>query len=279
MSAAPVNRAARPRPVAPGGSGLNARERAYLDLRHRILNGRLAPGTTLLETEIAGMLGLSRTPVREAAIRLADEGLVAVRPRHGITVVDLSLDDFRDILNVFSALEVRAVALAATRPLTQAQRNGLAQLIQRMEKATADGDIARWSDLDDDFHSTLVGLCGNSRLQRTIGEYWGQQYRGRRLIQPHRPRPSASDTEHRAILKAVLDGDPEAAHASHLAHRARADRYQLALDVVRRVPRLAGEVERATARYWSRIECHKLYIAEHGDDLPEVRDWRWRGLA
>ena len=57
------------------------------------------------------------------------------------------------------------------------------------------------------------------------------------------------------------------------------DRYQLALDVVRRVPRLAGEVERATAHYWTRIERHKLYIAEHGDDLPEVRDWRWRGLA
>ena len=55
------------------------------------------------------------------------------------------------------------------------------------------------------------------------------------------------------------------------------DRYQLVLDVVRRVPRLAGEVERATARYWSRIERHKLYIAEHGDDLPEVRDWRWLG--
>ncbi len=57
------------------------------------------------------------------------------------------------------------------------------------------------------------------------------------------------------------------------------DRYQLALDVVRRVPRLADEVERATARYWTRIERHKLYIAEHGDDLPEVRDWRWLGRA
>ncbi len=55
------------------------------------------------------------------------------------------------------------------------------------------------------------------------------------------------------------------------------DRYQLALDVVRRVPRLAGKIERATARYWTRIERHKLYIAEHGDDLPEVRDWRWVG--
>ena len=57
------------------------------------------------------------------------------------------------------------------------------------------------------------------------------------------------------------------------------DRYQLALDAVRRIPRLAGEVERATSRYWTRIERHKLYIAEHGDDLPEVRDWRWQGSA
>jgi xylulose-5-phosphate/fructose-6-phosphate phosphoketolase len=57
------------------------------------------------------------------------------------------------------------------------------------------------------------------------------------------------------------------------------DRYQLALDAVRRIPRLAGEVERATARYWTRIERHKLYIAERGEDLPEVRDWRWQGGA
>ena len=55
------------------------------------------------------------------------------------------------------------------------------------------------------------------------------------------------------------------------------DRYQLALDAVRRIPRLASTLDRATARYWSRIERHKLHIAEHGEDLPEVRDWRWQG--
>ena len=57
------------------------------------------------------------------------------------------------------------------------------------------------------------------------------------------------------------------------------DRYQLALDVVRRIPRLVGEVERATSRYWARIERHKLHIAEHGEDLHEVRTWRWQGTA
>lgn len=53
------------------------------------------------------------------------------------------------------------------------------------------------------------------------------------------------------------------------------DRYRLALDAIRRIPRLGDQVPQATARYWSTMERHKLYIGEHGDDLPEVRDWRW----
>jgi xylulose-5-phosphate/fructose-6-phosphate phosphoketolase len=54
------------------------------------------------------------------------------------------------------------------------------------------------------------------------------------------------------------------------------DRFQLALDVINRVPRLAGEREKATQRYWSDIQRHKLYVSEHGQDLPDVRDWQWK---
>lgn len=54
------------------------------------------------------------------------------------------------------------------------------------------------------------------------------------------------------------------------------DRYQLALDAIRRIPRLSDQVEKATARYWTIMERHKLYISEHGEDMPEVRDWRWK---
>ena len=53
------------------------------------------------------------------------------------------------------------------------------------------------------------------------------------------------------------------------------DRYQLALDAIRRIPRFSEEVEKATARYWTSMERHKLYISEHGEDMPEVRDWCW----
>ena len=53
------------------------------------------------------------------------------------------------------------------------------------------------------------------------------------------------------------------------------DRYQLALDAIRRIPRLRDRVDAETARYWTTMQRHKLYIGEYGDDLPEVRDWRW----
>ncbi len=53
------------------------------------------------------------------------------------------------------------------------------------------------------------------------------------------------------------------------------DRYRLSLDAIQRIPRLHGQVAQARARYWSTMERHKLYIGEHGDDMPEVRDWRW----
>lgn len=206
-----------------------ARDRAYQDLRYRILTGRLAPGTTLLETELAALLSLSRTPVREATIKLAEEGLVSIRARHGITVRDLSLRDVAEILDVFSALEVRAVALVARRGLSRTEYGHLSGLLDRMERYTESRNIERWSDADDDFHSNMVSLCGNERLQRTLGEYWGQQYRARLLILPLRPTPYQSDKEHREILAAVQAQDPEAARRTAEKHRVRADAQQLAL--------------------------------------------------
>ncbi|AUH35326.1 GntR family transcriptional regulator [Paracoccus tegillarcae] len=212
-----------------GIAAMPARDRAYHDLRYRILTGRLAPGTTLLETELAALLSLSRTPVREATIRLAEEGLISIRPRHGITVLNLTLSDVRDILDVLSALEIRAVELVALRGLSDAEHDGLLQLLDRMERLTEAGDIAQWSNLDDDFHSSIAALCGNARLLRTLDEYWGQQYRPRMMIVPLRPKPTQSNIEHRRIVQALADRDAEAAREAQQKHRARADRQQLDL--------------------------------------------------
>ncbi len=210
-------------------SELSARERAYFDLRHRILTGRLAPGTTLLEAEIAGLLGLSRTPVREALIRLEEEGLVEIRPRRGVTVKSLGLRDIADILDIFSALEVRAVELAAAQDLPATLLEELDATLSEMEGATAAGDIPRWSDLDDRFHSLIVAACGNPRLQEAIGTYWARQYRARVMVVQLRPIPKQSDLEHREILAALRNRDRMLARKLHQSHRDRADAEQLAL--------------------------------------------------
>ncbi|ARC36691.1 GntR family transcriptional regulator [Paracoccus yeei] len=222
-------RASRPVPSLQGLTEMPARDRAYHDLRYRILTGRLAPGTTLLETELAALLSLSRTPVREAVIKLEEEGLVEVRPRHGVTVKALSLQDFGHILNVFSALEVRAVELAAARGLTEPEAQALTRMLDQMEAATAVGDITRWSDIDDEFHAAIVALCGNQRLQDAISAFWGQQYRARLMILPLRPLPEDSDREHRLILAALRAGDRGLARERHNAHRDRADAQQMEL--------------------------------------------------
>ena len=219
----------RPRPTLRGVGALPARERAYAELKYRILEGRLPPGTTLLETEVASLLSLSRTPVREALIRLEEEGLVEVRPRHGITVKAQSIEDIAEIYEVFSTLEVKAAQLAARRGLSPNDAGMLEQLMSQMERATKRDDIDHWSHLDDQFHSEIVRLCGNVRLQATLRQYWDQQYRARMSIVGLRPRPTQSDSEHRAIVKAIANGDEAGAFVLHQEHRDRTDRQLLRL--------------------------------------------------
>ncbi|KQT83395.1 GntR family transcriptional regulator [Aurantimonas sp. Leaf443] len=226
---APAEPGSRPRPSLAGLGKVSARERAYRKLKFRILEGELPPGTTLLESEVAALLSMSRTPIREALIRLEEEELVAIRPRHGVTIRHQSPDDLQEIYEVFSALEVAAARLAAERGLSEAERRDLEELMAAMEAATQEGAIERWSTLDDRFHAAIVAACGNRRLQATLRLYWDQQYRARMAIVPLRPSPRTSDCEHRAIVAAILAQDAATAEALHRAHRLRADRMALAL--------------------------------------------------
>ncbi|TFF18420.1 GntR family transcriptional regulator [Jiella endophytica] len=225
----PTPGGSRPRPTLQGLARMPARDRAYHDLKFRILEGRLPPGTKLLEAEVASLLGLSRTPVREALIRLEEEDLVEVRPRHGITVKSQSLEDLAQIYDVLSPLEVKAAALLARRGLKEDEARRLSGLLDQMERETARGDIVQWSHLDNVFHSELVGLCENRRLQGALRLCWDQQYRAHMAIVKLRPRPTQSDLEHRAIFEAIRAGDVWLASHLHAQHRERADRMALAI--------------------------------------------------
>jgi len=207
---------------APARGGARSTDTAYRRIKQRILDNVYAPGTQVLEQALADDLGLSRTPVREALVRLAQEGLVAVVPRHGMRVLPLSPNDMREIYEVLTSLEPTAIALLAARRPSAAEIAPLAEACAAMEAALAGDDLDSWAKADERFHLALVELCGNRRLAAMVMTVWDQSHRARMFTLKLRPSPIASTREHRAALQAILDGDADRARELYRRHRERA---------------------------------------------------------
>lgn len=195
---------------------------AYGRLKEEIRTARMPPGFQATEPEIALRLGMSRTPVREALIRLQSEGLVELIPRRGARVLPLRADDMREIYEVLSALEPQAAAgIAAQRPSATALRP-LDDAMAQMEAALEVDDLDAWALADDAFHLSLLDLHGNGRLRSTVVALNDQVYRARMVTLRLRECPVRSNVEHRQILEYLRAGEAEEAHSVFRAHRRRA---------------------------------------------------------
>lgn len=199
-------------------------ERAYRELRRRIIENEMPAGHQALEQELADALGMSRTPVREAMIRLANEGLAEIRPRHGMRVLPISAEDMAEIYEVLTALESTAAAAVARRGLSEAELAVLTQAVADMDAALAADDLRRWAEADERFHKQLVAASGNARLQSIVQMYWDQAHRVRLLTLQLRPRPVRSNEDHAAVVDAIIAGDAERAREIHREHRLKSGR-------------------------------------------------------
>ncbi len=202
-------------------SELKSTEFAYRTLKARILDNELAAGTQLLEQAVALQLGLSRTPVREAFLRLEREGLLEVVPRHGVRITPISPEDMREIYEVLTSLEPTAAELLATRKPSRREIQPLIDACDAMEAALARDDLRGWAEADVRFHHALAESCGNRRLAQLIMTVWDQAHRARMATLTLRAVPTQSTREHRAILKAILAGDADKARDLYRAHRRR----------------------------------------------------------
>jgi DNA-binding GntR family transcriptional regulator len=200
-------------------------ERAYREIKHRILHNQYGPGYQALEQEIADELGMSRTPVRESLIRLEKEGLVQCIPRRGMRVVPLSLDDLMEIYDVLTCLETMAAELLARKRPEAGELADLEQALAAMEAAMAADDLEAWAEGDDRFHRALLGLCGNRRLEEIAKTFRDQVYRARLATIRLRRNPEQSGLEHRAVLDAIMRGDWRRAREAHFRHRLRAKEF------------------------------------------------------
>ena len=197
---------------------------AYRAIRQKILDNAWAPGYQALEQSLALEFGMSRTPVREACIRLANEGLVEVVPRHGIRVLPVSTSDMREIYQILTSLESTAAELVANTRPSAAELAPLEKASRDMAKALKRDDLDAWAEADEGFHRQLMQMCGNVKLAVIVFNYWDRAHRARMVTLRLRPKPVNSTREHLAIVQAIRRGDAAAAGALFRAHRERASK-------------------------------------------------------
>lgn len=186
------------------------------------MDNELVPAAFYLERELAQMLDMSRTPVREAARKLESEGFVEIRPRHGVTVLPISLEDMAEIYALLAELEPLAAQLAAERGLTKAQHKKIEKCVEDMERALEEEDLDSWADADHSFHQLLVSYSGNKRLIWAVATFWDQVYRARKVTLRMREKPVDSNRDHRRLLQAIEERDGLKAREIHREHRQKA---------------------------------------------------------
>ena len=215
------------RRAAPAGDSLV--DVAYQRMRANILDNHWPPGHRALEQELALAFGMSRTPIREALIRLAKEGLVEVMPRHGMRILPVSADDMREIYEMLTALESMAAELVVRRKPTAAQLKPLVDASRDMARALRRDDLYAWAAADERFHQQLIALSGNRLLIEAVHNCWDRAHRARMVTLRMRPKPMHSTREHMEMVEHIRRGDARAAFESHRAHRERGSRELLAI--------------------------------------------------
>jgi DNA-binding GntR family transcriptional regulator len=187
-----------------------AAERVYAETKESILSGDIPGGTLLSEAEVARQLAVSRTPAREAFVRLAAEGLLSLLPRRGALVTPVAPTEALDVLEVRHALETGAVGrLARFAPAERAARLAAAHAaIADQVAALERGDIAGFVTADERFHARLVSAAENAIA---TGFYASLGDRQRRMtaqaISLNGARLAHFVPEHRRLLELTAAAD------------------------------------------------------------------------
>ncbi|MCX7323402.1 MAG: GntR family transcriptional regulator [Hyphomicrobiales bacterium] len=220
---APPGRERRPLPRGvPAHPGL-AQQRAtaataiMAELRRSILDLSLPPGAPLIEKLLTEQFGVSRTPVREALIRLSEEGLVEIFPQSGTIVGRIPVDALPEAVVVRQALEAAAVSLAVAKASDQ-HLDRLDVVIARQQAMASIDDRKGFHAADEAFHETLAEVGGHRGLWRVVQAAKAQIDRCRLLTLPIPGRMLVAIGEHREVIKALRARDETVALAAMKRH-------------------------------------------------------------
>jgi DNA-binding GntR family transcriptional regulator len=205
-----VRRSGRPR-------GATAASRIYSDLRTELVSLRRRPGEPISEAEIALSYGVSRTPVREAILKLSDEGLLEIFPQSGIFVSRIPVAALPEAIIIRKALEETTARLAAERA-TSSQILILHSILERQREADAARDGDAFHQADEMFHATIAEVAGHPGIWTLIQQVKVHVDRYRRLTLPQTGRIAQVIAEHEVILAAIEAHDPAGARIAMDIH-------------------------------------------------------------
>lgn len=196
---------------------MNAAQRVYDDLRERIIHFDLPPETTLSRQDLAAVYEVSQTPVREAILRLGEEGLVRIYPQSRTIVSKIDIPQLREAHFLRVSVETEVVRHLALRGGDVAVRDAAAILAEQRTLAEIPSAMERFTELDDAFHESLFRAVNQTGLFHMLKAKTGHLARLRRLDLPSKGKFAAILEAHAAIVAAISAGD-EAAAAAAMRH-------------------------------------------------------------
>jgi DNA-binding GntR family transcriptional regulator len=198
-------------------------ERAYQHTKSLIIRGDLAGGQLISEGQICDTLGISRTPVHEAFLRLAAERLLVLSSRKGAVVAPMTLGEAQDVLEMREAIESAAAArIIRDGGLDPDTVAGLRVSLARQQEAVLWDDADAFVDADDEFHSDIIAAGNNVIALHLFGQLRDRQQRMRnQLLRHHHNELQPTLDEHSALLERLLAGDFEGFRTVLTGHLAR----------------------------------------------------------
>ncbi|MFE9256407.1 GntR family transcriptional regulator [Streptomyces sp. NPDC006879] len=196
---------------------LTAADRVYHHVKQGVLERHFEGGALLTEGELALAVGVSRTPVREALLKLEVEGLIRLYPKKGALVLAVSAQEITDVVETRLLVEEFTVRKAVPAPATLIDR--LEELLEQQRRHAAGGDLTEVAAADRCFHAEIVRHAGNQILSRLYDQLRDRQLRmGVAVMHSQPDRIAKNIAEHSEILNAIRAGDGELAAAHVREH-------------------------------------------------------------
>ena len=196
----------------------------YEGLKEMILSFDLYPGTRVTETELADFFGVSRTPVREALQKLEVEGYLSVRPKQGVFIRELNIEELSEYYKLRVALELLAVESACSM-MANRDLEVLEEIWNPQKVSTKDNKPDDIGQLDEEFHIAIAHGSGNQVLETYLRDINNRIRIIRRMDFTDYDRTERTYREHHAILRHLLDRNVDKAKTEMRAHIQRSEEF------------------------------------------------------